>query len=321
MSLRGRHVTLEDTWRLYCKDGYAAAAEVAPTDALTSFYLALLAFAVQDLHAALGHALRAAHSAPHDPVFAQAVTYLQRVMSQGRQGVYVSGEGFAAFVRGGGNVPLYQATSAALRAIYGQYTALDLLDVGVGDGLALLPALTGHIHTLDILEPSGAMLAKASAALTERGVPHRALQQTLQLFVQDAAGPWHVIQVTYSLQSISPEERPALLRWLRAHGRRLLVAEFDVPAFSADLGPDRVRYVVEAYRQGLMEYVQERDLVAQGFLMPVMFGYFDSTAARTNYEQPLREWVAQLQAAGFAQVESRLLYRYWWAPAYLLDAR
>jgi len=66
--------------------------------------------------------------------------------------------------------------------------------------------------------------------------------------------------------------------------------------------------------------VQERDLVAQGFLMPVMFGYFDPTAARTNYEQPLQAWVVQLQAAGFCQVSPRLLCPCWWAPAYLLDA-
>jgi len=28
--------------------------------------------------------------------------------------------------------------------------------------------------------------------------------------------------------------------WLCAHGRRLLLAEFDAPAFSTDLGLDRV---------------------------------------------------------------------------------
>jgi hypothetical protein len=287
---------------------------------LGRFYLALLAFAEQDLPAALGQAREAARSAPQDIVFAQSVTYLQRVASQGGQGVYVSGEGFAAFVRGGGNVPLYRATSGALRSVYEQYTALDLLDVGVGDGLALLPALTQHVRGLDILEPSGAMLIRASAALTERGVAHCAFRQTLQEFARQPLGHWDVIQATYSLQSIPPDERAAMLRWLREHGRRLLLAEFDPPAFSADLAPDRVRYVVNAYRQGLAEYVQDRDVVAQGFLMPVMFGYFDPTTARTNYEQPLQAWVADLRAAGFAQVEPRLLYRYWWAPAYLLDA-
>ena len=67
--------------------------------------------------------------------------------------------------------------------------------------------------------------------------------------------------------------------------------------------------------------MQDRDLVAQGFLMPVMFGHLNLTAARTNHEQPLQDWVVQLQAAGFCQVAPRLLYRYWWATAYLLDAR
>jgi hypothetical protein len=314
-------MTLEGIWRTYCRDGFAALAEAELGDPQAHFYLALLAFAEQAFEAALDHARRAAQSAPDDPVFAQAVTYLRRVASQGKHGVYVSGDGFAAFVRGGGNVPLYQATSAALREVYEQYAALDLLDVGAGDGLALLPALAGSIRSLDILEPSGAMLTTASAALHARGVPHHAIEQTLQQFATEAWGQWDVVQATYSLQSVPTDERPAMLRWLRAHGRRLLVAEFDVPAFGADLGPERVRYVLEAYRRGMAEYVQDRDLVAQGFLMPVMFGYFDPTAARTNHEQPLQAWVAQLREAGFREVTPRLLFRYWWAPAYLLDAR
>ncbi len=313
-------MTLEDVWRAYRSDDLAAAAQMAPTEALGRFYLAVLAFAQQDFPGALAHAREAVQAAPQDLVFAQAVTYLQRVLSLGKQEVYVSGEGFAAFVRGGGNVPLYQATSAALQSVYGQYKTLDLLDVGVGDGLALLPALTACVRSLDILEPSGAMLAKASAALKERGVPHRAVEQTLQDFARQPARQWDVIQATYSLQSIPPQERTGLLRWLREHGRRLLVAEFDPPSFSDDLDADRVDYVVQAYRRGLAEYVHDRDLVAQGFLMPVMFGYFDPTAARTNYEQPIQTWITHLRAAGFAQVEQRLLYRYWWAPAYLLDA-
>lgn len=314
-------MSLEHIWQQYRANGYDSVADLSPSDALDCFYLALLVFGRQAFEAALGHARQALERAPDDLVFAQAATYLQRVVTSGKQHVYVSGDGFAAFIRGGSNVTLYQATSAALRHVYQQYQALDVLDIGVGDGLALLPALTDNIRQLDILEPSGAMLTKVSAALDDRGVPHRAIESTLQSFVQQPAGSWDVIQATYSLQSIHPEQRLALLQWLREHGRRLLIAEFDDPPFSAQAAPDHVRYVVARYQQGLAEYDEDRDVVAQGFLMPVMFGYFDPTTARTNYEQSLQEWQTQLRMAGFQVLECRLLYPYWWAPAYFIDAQ
>jgi hypothetical protein len=71
----------------------------------------------------------------------------------------------------------------------------------------------------------------------------------------------------------------------------------------------------------LAEYAGDGGLVAHGFLMPVLFGYFDQTAARTNYEQPIGAWVDQLRAAGFANIDTEPLYPYWWASAYLIDAR
>ena len=55
--------------------------------------------------------------------------------------------------------------------------------------------------------------------------------------------------------------------------------------------------------------------------MPVMFGYFDQTVARANYEQPIDAWMEELRQAGFTQVDKRPLFNYWWAPAYLVDAR
>jgi hypothetical protein len=82
-----------------------------------------------------------------------------------------------------------------------------------------------------------------------------------------------------------------------------------------------VRYVVDRYETGLSEYAGDGGLVAQGFLMPVMFGYFDRTSARTTYEQPIEAWEKELRDAGFETVEKRLLDDYWWASACLLDAR
>ncbi len=84
--------------------------------------------------------------------------------------------------------------------------------------------------------------------------------------------------------------------------------------------PEQVLFFIERYKQGLAEYVNDGELVAQGFLMPVMFGNFDRTRARSTYEQPIKTWQEDFRAAGFRSVNARCLYPYWWSTAYLLDA-
>lgn len=316
-------MTIADLYQRYRAAGYAAAIDAPAEQADELFYQALLAFGEQDLVRAARLAERAAAANPNTLLYPAAASYLARASAGGRQSVYLSPEGFSAFIRGGGNLPLYEAASTALRAAYQQAGTASLLDIGVGDGLALLPALTGAIARVDLVEPSAALLEQTSAQLHKRGVPHRAFNRTLQDFAATApAGDsWDIIQATFSLQSIAPDERGPLLAWMRERGRRVLIAEFDVPHFSAMYAPDRAEYVTARFEQGLAEYQSDGGLVAQGFLLPVMFGYFDRTAARTNYEHPLREWADQLRAAGFAEVRAQQLYPYWWAPAFLLDAR
>lgn len=313
---------LEALWQIYRAQGYTGAREAKVTGALDHFYLALLAWGEGDIE----QALRSAHAAgglePGHPLFRQAVTYLERVRAQGKAGVYVDGEAFAAFIRGGGNVGLYAAASDALRLVYQEYEMLTLLDVGVGDGLALLPALTRNIERLTLIEPSEAMLSRTTAALDAWQMPYRAYAIPLQAFMRTTADErWTVIQATWSLQSIAPEERPAVFEWMRAHGDRVLIAEFDVPEFEDPHAPERVTTILTRYLDGLAEYPDDGGLVAQGFLMPVMFGYFDRSAARTNYEGTILAWGEALRAAGFATVETRLLFPYWWAGAVLIDAQ
>lgn len=315
--------TLDELWPQAQTHGYAGVRESDPGGALEHFYLALLAFSEDQFAEALQHARTAARRQPDSRVFAQAVVYLERLLERGKSGVYVDGEAFAAFIRGGGNVPLYAAVSEALRAQYAAYDALALLDVGVGDGLALLPALTDAVARLDLLEPSAAMLDRTSSALAARGVAHSAHNTTLQAFMRSDSGQrgqWDIIQATWSLQSIPPDERDACFAWLRARGARVLIAEFDVPEFAALFAPERVRYVVARYERGLAEYEGDGDIVAQGFLMPVMFGYFDRSAARTNWEGPIQAWADGLRAAGFEQVTLHRLYAYFWADTYLIAA-
>ncbi|MBI5961749.1 MAG: class I SAM-dependent methyltransferase [Chloroflexi bacterium] len=314
-------MSLDLLWQQYRAGGTAAVRTAAPAEALDHLYLAILAFSENDFDGALVFAQRAAAIRPSCRVFAQAVIYLNRVVAQGKAGVYVDGEAFAAFIRGGGNVGLYAATSAALSAIYRETSALHLLDIGVGDGMALLPALTGPLARLDLIEPSAPMLERTTGALHTRGIPFQAANCTLQEFMARPAGQWDVMQATFSLQSVPLTDRPAVFGWMRAHSQRVLIAEFDAPDFSNVYHPDRVRYVVERYERGLAEYEGDGGIVAQGFLMPVMFGYFDPTASRTNWEGPISGWGDSLRAAGFDQVQTRKLFNYFWADAYLIDAR
>jgi len=81
-----------------------------------------------------------------------------------------------------------------------------------------------------------------------------------------------------------------------------------------------IKYIIKRYKIGLREYSVNNDTVAQGFLMPVMFGYFDKSLNRVNYEQPISDWVVDLNQSGFKKVKTKLLYNYWWASAYIIDA-
>ncbi|MBN1680232.1 MAG: class I SAM-dependent methyltransferase [Anaerolineae bacterium] len=325
-------MTLLALWDIVRTQGYAGVREYTLTDALDCFYVALLAFGEGDIDRAAALAHRAASQDLNNRVYVQGAAYLDRVQRQGKAGVYVDGTAFAAFIRGGGNVGLYAAASRALRTVYDDYTSLAVLDVGVGDGLALLPALAESVSRVDLIEPSEVMLAKTTAALDTHGVTYTAANTTLQAFMAsnhdmwnhdtwDAHGTWDMIQATWSLQSIHPSERPAAFEWFKAHGQRLLIAEFDVPDFADLYSPDRVCYILDHYQNGLAEYDGDGGLVAQGFLIPVMFGYFDRTADRTNWEGPITAWVEGLRAAGFESITTHKLFAYFWADAYMIDAR
>jgi hypothetical protein len=312
---------LDDLWQLYQDEGYREFRDVTLSTAADHFYVALLAFGEGDVRQASSSARIAARLQPDNLVYVQAAEYLLRVREKGKEGVYVDGESFAEFVRGGSNIRLYRAVSEALRAIYQDYQSFSLLDIGVGDGMALLPALTDTISTLDLVEPSEAMLNKTLADLEKFQIPHSDYNMTIQDFMRDSTDRWDVIQATWSLQSLAPDERLEVFAWMRQHGKRVLIAEFDVPEFDNHYAPVRVRYIVDRYKQGLAEYCDSGERVSQGFLMPVMFGYFDRSAARTNYEEPIQAWVDKLRHAGFTDIKTQMLHRYWWADSYLIDAK
>ncbi len=288
--------------------------------ALTALSEALTAYAAAAYADAAAAASRAAAAAPTSRLAQAAATYLARMATAGQVDVYQGGAAFAAFIRAGGNLSLYAALSAALGQIYNQGQELTLLEIGVGDGMALLPALRPTLARIDLVEPSAALLAQTTTALTAYGVAWRAFALPLQAFAAQSEEHWKLVQASFSLQALPPTERRASLAWLRGRTPRLLIAEFDVPELGEGLTAQRIAYFAERYETGLAEYIDDGGLVAQGFLMPVFFGAFDPTVARVNYEQPISAWEADLRQAGFSSVTRRLLSNYWWAPAYLLDA-
>ena len=314
--LSGQHL-----WQQYKHAGYGTLKALSLHSAFEAFYMACLAFGEEDAVSA-EYARRAAKKDPQNALFRHAATYLERLLEKEKSNVYADGKAFAAFIRSGSNRLLYKKTSAALRVVYEEYDSLNLLDIGAGDGLALLPALHENIHNLTVLEPSATMLQKLCQALDQNGKPpYHAIHSTLQAFSATCSSDWDLIESTFCLHTIVPEERKKMLRWMRAHGKRVLLAEFDAPNFPEMYAPERVRFFIERYQEGIAEYADDGDLVVQGFLMPVFFGNFDRTQARSTYEQPIKQWREDLETAGFQSVTVQGLYSFWWSKAYLLDAR
>jgi Methyltransferase domain len=280
---------------------------------------ALTAFAADDPTEATRSARRAA--AAGDDLARAIAAYLDHLATQGATAVYAARDAFAAFIRGGGNRRLYRAVNAVLREIYRELPQpFALADVGCGDGLALVPAVDGIDATIAAIEPSTALLSTATQALERAGARFEAFAMPIEDFVRDHGDHrFDLIQSTFALQSLPRDARRDVLAWARRAAGTLAIIEFDVPSFASPRDPAFAAHVLARYRRGIAEYDGD-ELVVQGFLMPVMFGYFTSGRARTNHEQPAAEWVADLRAAGYHAVSSSVIDDYWWAPAVLLRA-
>ncbi|MEV6642771.1 class I SAM-dependent methyltransferase [Amycolatopsis sp. NPDC051371] len=241
-------------------------------------------------------------------------TYLA---GDGPAAVYDQPEAFTAFIRGGGNVELYRALSAALAARYDNAKPESLLDLGCGDGLAVVPALEQATHVpsrIDLVEPSAALLD----GVRERVPSATCWQSTAQDFLARDDLGWDFVQSTFALQSIEPEQRADVLRALQLRTGTLVLAEFDIPEY-VEGSPEHLRSLVERYERGVAEYGEDASLVAQGFLLPVLLGIVDGHE-RTNWEHPAAGWAEQLETAGFTEVGVEPLADYWWSPAVLITA-
>ncbi|WP_457389785.1 hypothetical protein [Roseateles sp. P5_E1] len=242
--------------------------------------------------------------------------------------VYTSPAAFEAFIRGGGNVPLYERVSAELASHYTP-DVHSLLDIGCGDGHALFPALAAaaHPHALErltLVEPASALLASAVARAhaEQPTLPVQALNEGLGAFVHKL-GPdnrWDLAQATFALQAIPEPERWAGLARLRSHVERLVIVEFDIPDLQR--GSDAyVASLAQRYERALGEYEgATRDLVAQGFLIPMFLGQLDAQTAATNWEHPMPVWREKLEALGWRVTRLAHISDYFWAPAFVLVA-
>ncbi|NUT94514.1 MAG: methyltransferase domain-containing protein [Saccharothrix sp.] len=246
---------------------------------------------------------------------------LTRYLEGGADGsVYDQPAAFTAFIDGGGNVGLYQAVARELAGWYDDEPADDLLDVGCGDGRALVPSLERARHRprkVTLLEPSAALLAGAVERLRGvEGIVVDARNVRVQEFLE---GPEEVdlVQSTFALHALPHEERDQVLAALAPRVRKLALVEFDVPELDGD---ERLAFLAETYERGLAEYGDDRELVAQGFLMPVLTGQLLPGAKRSTWEQPATAWAAQLRRTGFTEIRLEPLFDYWSSPAFLLTA-
>ncbi len=242
-----------------------------------------------------------------------------------RHDVYDQPAAFEAFITGGGNVDLYRRTSATLASAYAP--GMSLLDIGCGNGRALVPALqvagTNLPAAVDLVEPGADLLQHCVAAITTAALPIRTTGWQMGLIEFLATAPagqrWHLAQSTFALQSLEPTERARGLAALAPRVDRLVVVDFDMPGHRAG-SADQLHYLAVRYEQGLAEYDDDRDLVAQGFLMPVLLGQLSEQTPRTNWEHPVADWVEQVTAVGFTDPQVQQVADYWSGPAFVLVA-
>lgn len=244
---------------------------------------------------------------------------IEALESGDSRSAYDEPRAFEVFIRGGGNLALYDAVSAELAKLYDVLRPSTLLDIGTGDGMALVPAIRSSVHVpgqIDVVEPNEVLLGNLTTSLPNV----RGYRTTIENFLEgvDAEDHWDLAQSTFALQSIETKAREQALIALVGHVDRLVIVEFDVP----DLTPNSDAYyqsLAHRYERAASEYGENAALVAGGFLAPMLLGQLRSIAP-SNHEQPADAWVAELERSGYRVIARANLHDYSWATAFSLLA-
>lgn len=241
---------------------------------------------------------------------------------------YDQAAAFQIFINGGDNVPLYDRVSRALADLYDSEETLSLLDIGAGDGRAIIPAMQMaycDIERLDVIEPSVELLDSLRSNIERAGFSARSKFSFSNLKAQNffmEPGPdrwWDLVQSTFALQSLPPDERHEVLLALRDKTEKLAIVEFDVPEHEAG-SIEEMSSIATRFELGLKGYGSNAPLVAGGFLAPILLGKVRDPGRRHNWEQSARGWWAELERAGYRVTYQRSLYPYSWSEAFLMVA-
>jgi SAM-dependent methyltransferase len=283
---------------------------------------ALVAVAASDRPGAIDRLLGVLGQTPDDALATSllAAALLRYLRTSDQSGVYQEPSSFQEFIDNGDNPNLYARTIDHLHTIHQDANPASLLDIGCGDGRVTAAVLGPGIKTVNLIEPSQELLSQAES---QSGWPGDTTIQghpaTLDGFL-DTLGPgarFALVQSTFAMHTTLPERRPALLSRLAEHTDRVVMVDFDVPAFSSR-SPEHAAYAAARYQHGVSEYI-EHPAVIDGFLMPVLVAQFDPSQTPMTFEQPAKAWTIQFEQAGFDVTLSKVT-DYWWAQAFLLDA-
>jgi SAM-dependent methyltransferase len=258
-----------------------------------------------------------------DPVALLPAALVRFLSNEGARDVYADPVGFERFIGGGRNPELYRRTEVLLKELHAKASPTSVLDVGCGDGRVTAAVLGAGTQRIDLLEPSPALLQTAIAAVSvpparRSVVPHN---MTAAEFFDSSTveAGWDLIQSTFAMHTMAPEGRMTVCRQIAMHTDYFVMVDFDVADF-ADGSLSHAEYAATRYEVGLAEYAGD-EVVAQGFLMPVLIGQFDPARQRHTFEQSVRRWTADLSSAGFVSIVATPVLDYWWAPAFCIEAR
>ncbi len=232
--------------------------------------------------------------------------------------VYASPDGFRTFIDNASNVALYDTTIAHLRRRHSELMPATVVDIGCGDGRVTHACLPLTVSSVHLVEPSEALLGSALERSDWRVAPTPHATDLAGFVASLGPGDhFSVVQSTFALHTIAPDERNRALASLRARIDRLIIVDFDVPAFG-DRSREHAEYVIDRYRIGCAEYA-EFPAAISGFLMPVLLGQFEAGATRHTFEQPVDRWIDDLTSVGFVP-KVEVIHDYWWGPAFCLEA-